>query len=369
MLGLSNLSTIRGTLFRRTYEVRHGLRSQEKRGKNRLPQRTVDFLPTTNLPRPIWAELVDLRHLGDTPKRAKRQDEPRGPRCPGGSMPGTLAKEIGAVLRLARRARGRTLRDVSILSSGVFKSSSLASYERGERAISLERFLVLADLYGIPPARMMAQISRRSRDELRSSSTYDRTPIGGVEGAVLAGFVHEVVALRRQPAPDEISLRDSDLEVLATASGRRAEQFMEAVEPALAGHDQGGHVPLTNATVSRKPSTRCVQGRHPSTSFASATSSALLRRSPGLAGPYRRPGEARDLRKHLVQAVHGGLDRGTDIEEMFVSLFRRECEGVGDVIDEHVVPRLMAVAEDRRSFPSSMPAERIAITPASPCGS
>jgi transcriptional regulator with XRE-family HTH domain len=157
-----------------------------------------------------------------------------GPDARGGSMPGMLAKEIGAVLRLARAARGLTLRDVSILSSGSFKSSSLASYERGERAISLERFLVLADLYGIPPARMMAQISRRV--EGRAPIVVDiqmAHTIGGVEGAVLAGFVHEVVALRRQSAPEEISLRDSDLEVLATASGRRAEQFMEAVEPAL----------------------------------------------------------------------------------------------------------------------------------------
>src|SRR5512132_1198056 len=78
-----------------------------------------------------------------------------------------------------------------------------------------------------------------------------------------------------------------------------------------------------------------------------------IQRAPAkIAGPGRPvsglAGEARDLREHLVEAVHGGLDRGTDIEEMSVSLFRRECESVGDIIDEHVVPRLMAVAEDRR---------------------
>jgi hypothetical protein len=52
----------------------------------------------------------------------------------GESMPETLAKEIGIVLRAARRARGLTLRNASILSSGIFKPSSLASYERGDRA-------------------------------------------------------------------------------------------------------------------------------------------------------------------------------------------------------------------------------------------
>jgi transcriptional regulator with XRE-family HTH domain len=151
-------------------------------------------------------------------------------------MSGALAREIGAVLRLARRARGLTLRNVSSLSSGTFKPSSLASYERGERTLSVERFLLLADLYDIPSARLIAEISRRA--EGRPPIVVDvRTAhaIDGVEGAVLAEFVHEVIALRRQPASEEISLRDGDLEVLATASGSRAEQFMEAVEPALRG--------------------------------------------------------------------------------------------------------------------------------------
>jgi len=233
---MSSLSTIRGTPFQSIERMKYvrGCAPKRSGSQTRLPQRTVDFLPTTDLPRPIWAALVDLRHVGDTPERAKRQDSLEGRDVRGGGMPGTLAKEIGAVLRMARKARGLALRNVSILSSGIFKPSSLASYERGERALSVERFLFLADLYGIPPARLMAQISRQVEGrppivvDVRTAHT-----IGGVEGAVLAGFVHEVITLRRQPAPEEISLRDSDLEVLATASGRRAEQFMEAVEPAL----------------------------------------------------------------------------------------------------------------------------------------
>lgn len=149
-------------------------------------------------------------------------------------MPETLAKEIGIVLRVARRARGLTLRNVSTMSSGILKPSSLASYERGDRALNVKRFLLLADLYGIRPARLMAQISQRveGRPPIRVTLETAHT-IGGVEGAVLAGFVQEVIALRRQPAPEVISLRDGDLEVLATAAGRRVEEFMQAVEPAL----------------------------------------------------------------------------------------------------------------------------------------
>jgi transcriptional regulator with XRE-family HTH domain len=155
-------------------------------------------------------------------------------RARGESIAVTVANEIGIVLRVARKARGLALRNVSILSSGRFKPSSLASYERGERALSVERFLLLADIYRIPAARLMAQISRRVEGrppimvDIRNAYS-----IGGVEGAVLAGFVHEVIALRQQQATEAISLRDGDLEVLATAAGRQVEEFMEAIEPAL----------------------------------------------------------------------------------------------------------------------------------------
>lgn len=149
-------------------------------------------------------------------------------------MAETLAKEIGIVLRVARRARGLTLRNVSTMSSGILKPSSLASYERGDRALTVERFLLLADLYGIRPARLMAQISQRVEGRPPIVVTLETAhTIGGVEGAILAGFVQEVIALRRQPAPEVISLRDGDLEVLATAAGRRVKEFMQAVEPAL----------------------------------------------------------------------------------------------------------------------------------------
>jgi transcriptional regulator with XRE-family HTH domain len=234
---VSNMSTEWVTFPKSIERMKtQGVAFPRKRDQKQGSQRTVDFLPSTDLPRPTSAALVDLRPVGDTPKRAKRQDEPRVAMPVGGSMPGALAREIGAVLRLARRARGLTLRNVSSLSSGTFKPSSLASYERGERTLSVERFLLLADLYDIPPARLIAEISRRA--EGRPPIVVDvRTvdAIGGVEGAVLAEFVHEVIALRRQPASEDISLRDGDLEVLATASGRRAEQFVEAVERALRG--------------------------------------------------------------------------------------------------------------------------------------
>lgn len=53
-------------------------------------------------------------------------------------------------LRELRKRKGLTLRECEALSEGKFKSVVLGSYERGTRAISLERLQELADFYEVP---------------------------------------------------------------------------------------------------------------------------------------------------------------------------------------------------------------------------
>ena len=69
-----------------------------------------------------------------------------------------FAEGAGRVLRRARAARGLTLRDVGVRSGGAFSPTAVAGYERGERSITLERFCLLADLYGVPADRLLAEI-------------------------------------------------------------------------------------------------------------------------------------------------------------------------------------------------------------------
>lgn len=71
----------------------------------------------------------------------------------------TFAEVTGQVLREIRRARSLSLRHASARSSGRFKPSSLASYERGKRQISLERLFELAEVYGVTPERIVAAIA------------------------------------------------------------------------------------------------------------------------------------------------------------------------------------------------------------------
>jgi transcriptional regulator with XRE-family HTH domain len=65
------------------------------------------------------------------------------------------------VLRQVRLGRSLSLRQVTVRSGGRFKPSSVASYERGERQISLERLFALAEVYDVAPERIVAAIAHR----------------------------------------------------------------------------------------------------------------------------------------------------------------------------------------------------------------
>jgi transcriptional regulator with XRE-family HTH domain len=145
-----------------------------------------------------------------------------------------VAAEIGHVLRQVRRSRGLTLRDVALRSRGALKATSIAGYERGERSVSLGRFLVLARFYDVPPARLVGEIVRRI--EGLPPVTVDLAALerlGSTEGMLVADFGNEVRALRNEAPGPTLTLRSGDLEVLAMASGARPEEFTAEIAPAL----------------------------------------------------------------------------------------------------------------------------------------
>lgn len=144
------------------------------------------------------------------------------------------AIEIGRALREARRARGLTLKQAAERSQGRFRPTSIAGYERGERNITLERFIDLCRLYGMAPERVLATVVRRL--EGRPPVVVDLTKLEEIEAAeapVVARFVREVAALRGEPGTRTIALRAGDLEVLATAAGRRPDELAERIGAAL----------------------------------------------------------------------------------------------------------------------------------------
>ena len=85
-----------------------------------------------------------------------------------------VAQAAGVILRQIRVERKLSLRQVTIRSDGRFKPSSVASYERGERQLSLERLFELAGVYEVAPESIVAVIRRRlesSREERDARSS------------------------------------------------------------------------------------------------------------------------------------------------------------------------------------------------------
>ena len=142
----------------------------------------------------------------------------------------SMALEIGRALRRARLARGMTLKQLSVASAGRFKPTSVAGYERGERSISVVRFCELCRLLGVPADRLLGEILRAARAD--PELVIDLTQLerlGPSEGELFAGFVQQVASLRGSGDIERIALRAGDIEVLASAAGRRPDELKEVL--------------------------------------------------------------------------------------------------------------------------------------------
>jgi transcriptional regulator with XRE-family HTH domain len=125
------------------------------------------------------------------------------------------------------------LREVGARSAGTFKPTSVAGYERGERAISLQRFCELAEFYGAQPDRLLAEVLRRHRGE--ADVVVDLPALERLEGReakTVAAFVEEVRALRGDTTSD-VRLRIGDLQVLSTGLGRREVDLLGSIRSSL----------------------------------------------------------------------------------------------------------------------------------------
>ncbi|HEX9123139.1 MAG TPA: helix-turn-helix domain-containing protein [Actinomycetota bacterium] len=145
-----------------------------------------------------------------------------------------FAAAVGRALRRARQSRGWTLREAAARSGSRFKPTSIAGYERGERAITVARFSDLCEVYGVEPDRLLAAVLKDAHGE--PPAVIDLTRIEEMdepEGRLVASFVREVVRLRGEGEIGLVTLRAGDLRVLATAAGDLADELEDRIRPAL----------------------------------------------------------------------------------------------------------------------------------------
>ena len=65
------------------------------------------------------------------------------------------AKALGARLRAIRTQQGLSLHGVEEKSQGRWKAVVVGSYERGDRAVTVQRLAELADFYGVPVQELL----------------------------------------------------------------------------------------------------------------------------------------------------------------------------------------------------------------------
>ncbi len=117
-----------------------------------------------------------------------------------------FSASLGQRLRVARRQRGWSLGEVEASTGGEFKASVVGAYERGERAISVQRFVRIAEVYGFSPGELLPV-------NTESEVTIDLDALASDDGDRLAErYLSAIKLLRRDPGGPGV--RHSDLAAL-----------------------------------------------------------------------------------------------------------------------------------------------------------
>lgn len=114
---------------------------------------------------------------------------------------------LGQRLRAARRHRGWSLGDVETHTDGEFKASVVGAYERGERAISVQRFSRLSEIYGTPPSDLLPA----AQDP---EVVIDLNALTGEDGDLVDRYLAAIQMMRKSPGVDEV--RESDRAVISS---------------------------------------------------------------------------------------------------------------------------------------------------------
>ena len=109
---------------------------------------------------------------------------------------------LGQRLRSARRQRGWSLGEIETHTSGEFKASVVGAYERGERQISVQRFVRIAALYNMAPGDLLPLAPPKGSvidvEALAATSSDD----------LVERYRAAIQLLRKEPGGAEIRLSD-----------------------------------------------------------------------------------------------------------------------------------------------------------------
>ena len=148
-------------------------------------------------------------------------------------MSNDYARALGIKLRAVRNQQGLSLQGVEAKSQGTWKAVVVGSYERGDRAVTVQRLAELADFYGVPMAELLPEPASAAISEPPPRLVIDLERLGQVppdKAGPLARYVAAIQAQRGDYNGRILSIRQDDLRTLAViydeAPGALADQFV-----------------------------------------------------------------------------------------------------------------------------------------------
>jgi transcriptional regulator with XRE-family HTH domain len=128
------------------------------------------------------------------------------------------AKALGARLRAIRTQQGLSLHGVEEKSRGRWKAVVVGSYERGDRAVTVQRLAELAEFYGVPVGELLPDAAPSGASEPPPRLVIDLEQLADVppeKARPLARYAATIQSQRGDYNGRVLSIRQDDLRSLA----------------------------------------------------------------------------------------------------------------------------------------------------------
>ena len=145
-------------------------------------------------------------------------------------MTSDYARALGTRLRSIRQQQGLSLHGVEEKSRGRWKAVVVGSYERGDRAVTVQRLAELADFYSVPVSELLPDGAPTATVEAPPRLVLDLDRLGLVpaeKAGPLARYAAAIQAQRGDYNGRILSIRQDDLRTLGVIYDEPPSQLAE----------------------------------------------------------------------------------------------------------------------------------------------